>query len=291
MNGDESHSLGTTVRLTTEVLKIDPNQTESRITSFVRHYVTQVRAPGVVLGISGGIDSATGAAICAKAIGGASVLGLNMPEAETRNDEDTQDAELVAKMFGIDLETVDISQMVKAVFQGVPAFDLDDRIANGNAKARMRMIVLYYYANRTGRLVVGSSDKSEAMLGYFTKWGDYCADIVPLADLYKTQVRQLAVHLALPARLAEKPSTPNLWPGQTAKDELGLDYDQLDLALYGLEHFMTVEEIARDIGLSVEVVKRIEARWLGSEHKRRPPLCVKLGYRSVGHDFRLPYDI
>lgn len=291
MNGDRSHSKGTTVRLTSEVLKIDPTQTESRITSFVRHYVTQVGASGVVLGISGGIDSATGAAICAKAIGGARVLGLNMPEAETWNDEDIRDAELVAEMFGMDLETVDISQMVKAVFQGVPAFDLDDRLANGNVKARMRMIVLYYYANRTRRLVVGSSDKSEAMLGYFTKWGDYCADILPLVDLYKTQVRQLAVHLSLPARLVKKSPTPGLWPGQTAKDELGLDYDQLDPVLYGLEHFMTVEEIAQDLGLSIEVVKGIEDRWLGSEHKRRPPLCVKLGYRSVGHDFRLPYHI
>lgn len=287
----KSHLQGTTVKLTPEVLRIDALQTDGNITSFVRHYVTEVGASGIVLGISGGIDSATGAAICAKAIGGARVLGLNMPEAETRNDEDIRDAELVAKKFGIDLETVDISQMVKAVFDGVPSFDLSDRLANGNAKARMRMIVLYYYANRTGRLVVGSSDKSEVMLGYFTKWGDYGGDIFPLADLYKTQVRQLAVHLGLPARLAEKPSTPNLWPGQTAKDELGLDYDQLDLALYGLEHFMTVEEIARELGLSTQAVKRIEARWLGSEHKRRPPLCVKLGYRSVGHDFRLPYNI
>ncbi len=287
----KSHLQGTTVKLSPEVLRIDVLQTDGNITSFVRHYVTEVGASGIVLGISGGIDSATGAAICAKAIGGARVLGLNMPEAETRNDEDIRDAELVAKKFGIDLETVDISQMVKAVFDGVPSFDLSDRLANGNAKARMRMIVLYYYANRTGRLVVGSSDKSEVMLGYFTKWGDYGGDIFPLADLYKTQVRQLAVHLGLPARLAEKPSTPNLWPGQTAKDELGLDYDQLDLALYGLEHFMTVEEIARELGLSTQAVKRIEARWLGSEHKRRPPLCVKLGYRSVGHDFRLPYNI
>lgn len=287
----KSHLQGTTVKLSSEVLRIDALQTDGNITSFVRHYVTEVGASGIVLGISGGIDSATGAAICAKAIGGARVLGLNMPEAETRNDEDIRDAELVAKKFGIDLETVDISQMVKAVFDGVPSFDLSDRLANGNAKARMRMIVLYYYANRTGRLVVGSSDKSEVMLGYFTKWGDYGGDIFPLADLYKTQVRQLAVHLGLPARLAEKPSTPNLWPGQTAKDELGLDYDQLDLALYGLEHFMTVEEIARELGLSTQAVKRIEARWLGSEHKRRPPLCVKLGYRSVGHDFRLPYNI
>jgi len=279
------------MRLTPEVLRIDPFQTEDRITSFVRDYITQVRAPGVVLGISGGIDSATASAICAKAIGGAKVLVVNMPEAETRNEIEIQDAQLVAKMFGMDFATIDISEMMKTFSRSVPVFDLKDSLANGNTKARVRMVVLYYYANRMRRLVVGSSDKSEVMLGYFTKWGDNCADVLPLADLYKTQVRQLAVHLALPPTVIERPPTPNLWPGQTAKGELGLDYDRLDLVLYGFEHFMTVEEIAQDLGLPAEVVKRIEARWLGSEHKRRTPLSMKLGYRSVGHDFRLPYNV
>lgn len=279
------------MKLTSEVLKIDPVQVENRVARFVSDYVAQVEAPGVVIGISGGIDSATSAAICAKAIGGARVLGVNMPEAETRNDEDIQQAQLVADMFGIYLEIVDISQMIKAFLEDAPALDLKDRLASGNAKARMRMVVLYYYANRTKRLVVGSSDKSEVMLGYFTKWGDYCADISPLADLYKSQVRQLAVHLKLPAKLVEKSPTPNLWPGQTAEEELGLGYDQLDLMLFGLEHFMTVEEVARDVALPVEVVKRVEKRWLGSEHKRRLPLSVKLSYRSVGHDLRLPHHI
>ncbi len=279
------------MKLTSEVLKIDPVQVENRVARFVSDYVAQVEAPGVVIGISGGIDSATSAAICAKAIGGARVLGVNMPEAETRNDEDIQEAQLVADMFGIRLEIVDISEMIKTFLENVPALDLKDHLASGNAKARMRVVVLYYYANRTKRLVVGSSDKSEVMLGYFTKWGDYCADISPLADLYKSQVRQLAVHLKLPAKLVEKSPTPNLWPGQTAEEELGLGYDQLDLMLFGLEHFMTVEEVARDVALPVEVVKRVEKRWLGSEHKRRLPLSVKLSYRSVGHDLRLPHHI
>jgi len=291
MSGRESQSQESFMRLTPEVLKIDPAQIESRVTGFVRDYVTQMGALGVVLGISGGIDSATASAVCAKAIGGTRVLGLNMPEAETWNETEIKDAQLVAKMFGIDLVTIDISDMIRTFSQKVPVFDTKDRLANGNAKARMRMVVLYYYANRMRRLVVGSSDKSEVMLGYFTKWGDNSTDILPLGDLYKTQVRQLAAHLTLPSRLVEKPPTPNLWRGQTAKDELGLDYDLLDLVLYGLEHFMDVEEIAQDLDLPIEIVKGIEARWLGSEHKRRAPLTVKLGYRSVGHDFRLPYNV
>lgn len=279
------------MKLTSEVLKIDPNLTENRVTNFIRNYIVGANVSGIVIGISGGIDSATCAATCAKAIGGAGVLGLNMPEAETRDEADIKDAQLLAEMFGIRLETIDISPIVKAVLENISLFDSKDRLANGNVKARVRMIVLYYYANRTRRLVVSSSDKSETMLGYFTKWGDYCADISPLADLYKSQVRQLALHLGLPTRLVQKPPTPGLWPGQTAEAELGLSYDQLDLILYGLEHFMKAEEIARELGLSAAVVKQVEGRWLGSEHKRRQPLCVKLGYRSVGHDFRLPYQI
>lgn len=287
----ESQSQGPSMNLTPDVLRIDPVQTESRITRFVRNYVAEAKVPGIILGISGGIDSAVCGAICAKAIGGAKVLGVNMPEAETLDEAEMQDAKLVSKMFGIDLVTVDISDMVKTFFRVVPVFDVDDRIANGNVKARIRMAVLYYYANRLRWLVAGSSDKSELMLGYFTKWGDGCADILPIADLYKTQVRQLASHLALPSRLVEKPPSPNLWPGQTAKEELGLGYDELDLALYGLEHFMTADEISKELGLPIEVVKDIEARWLRSEHKRRSPLSVKLSYRSVGHDFRLPYSM
>lgn len=272
-----------------DALKIDLAQTERRITNFVRDYIIRAGTAGVVIGISGGVDSATSAAICSKAIGGEKVLGLSMPEAETWNDTDAGDSQLVANMFGIKLETVDISHVLEALFSSIPAFDLEDRLTNGNAKARTRMLILYYYANRTGRLVVGSSDKSEVMLGYFTKWGDYCADILPLADLYKSQVRQLATHLAFPTRLVEKPPSPNLWPGQTAEEELGLDYGRLDLILYGFEHLMTAEEIAQELTLPVGVVRQVENRWLKSEHKRRPPLAVKLGYRSVGHDFRFAY--
>jgi NAD+ synthase len=111
------------------------------------------------------------------------------------------------------------------------------------------MIVLYYYANKLNRMVCGSSDKSETMMGYFTKWGDVAADISPLMDLYKTQVRQLAAHIGVPAEIVEKPSSPQLWPKQLAETELGMKYEILDLILLGLENFMTPEQIAEQLHL------------------------------------------
>ncbi len=139
------------------------------------------------------------------------------------------------------------------------------------------------------KLVCGSSDKSETMMGYFTKWGDAAADISPLMDLYKTQVRQLALHIGVPEELATKPSTPALWPGHLAEEELGIKYETLDLVLFGLEHFMTTEDIAKQLNLPVKLVDNLKKRWLVTEHKRRLPLTAKLGYRTVGSDFRLPY--
>ena len=142
--------------------------------------------------------------------------------------------------------------------------------------------------NTQKRVVVGSSDKSETMMGYFTKWGDVAADISPLMDLYKTQVRKLALHIGVPKEIAMKTSTPALWPGHLAEEELGIKYEILDLILYGLERFMPPEKIAEQLELSVETVNKIKERWIANEHKRRMPLTVKLQYRTIGADFRIP---
>ena len=182
-----------------------------------------------------------------------------------------------------------ISSALVACFRALPIYEEADKVSKGNLKVRMRMVFLYYYANRLKRIVCGSSDKSEAMVGYFTKWGDIAADISPIMDLYKTQVRQLAMHIGISPEIAKKPSTPRLWPGQLAEQELGMTYETLDLLLFGLEHFMTPKEIAEQLKLPVERVEEIRRRWLATEHKRRAPLTTKLGYRTVGADFRIPY--
>jgi len=277
------------LRLTSDALNLDLSSVESRIKRFIRDYVKKSGANGVVLGVSGGVDSSTTAAIAALALGGHAVLGIALPEEETYSVADVQHAKLVARKFGFELETVDISPILTSYFHSLPVYDVADKLSKGNLKARTRMVCLYYYANRLSKLVCGSSDKSETMIGYFTKWGDAAADIAPVMDLYKTQVRQLAVHIGVPKGIATKPSTPALWPGHLAEEELGIKYETLDLILFGLEHFMTTEDIAKQMNLPVEFVDEIKKRWLANEHKRRPPLTTKLGYRTVGSDFRLPY--
>jgi NAD+ synthase len=277
------------MRLTSDILEINVFEVERRIINFIQHYIKKSGASGVVVGMSGGIDSSVAAALCAKAINGSKVLGLCLPEKETWNEQDIEDARAVAEQFKIAFNVIDITQFIESFYKIAPLYDPADRLSNGNFKARSRMAVLYYYANRLSRLVMGTSDKSEAMLGYFTKWGDYSADISPLMDLFKSQVRQLAKHLDLPKNIIAKPSTPSLWPEHFAEVELGLNYDKLDLILYGLEHFMSLENIAEQLRLPLDVVKRIQGRWLANEHKRRPPLTLKLGYRTVGYDFRLPH--
>ena len=272
------------------VLELDWSETEKRIRRFIKQYVENSGADGIVLGLSGGVDSSTTAALSSLAIGGDRVLGLILPEKETYNPKDIADAKLVAEKFGLKTQSCDITPTLEGFYKTIPAFDPADKLCKGNIKARTRMVYLYYYANKLNRIVCGSSDKSETMMGYFTKWGDVAADISPIMDLYKTQVRKLAVHLGIPAELAAKPSTPALWPNQLAETELGVKYETLDLILYGLERFMTTEEIAQQLNIKNALVKKVKSIWLSAEHKRRMPLTAKLEYRTVGADFRLPHD-
>lgn len=277
------------LKLAQSILKLDLPSVEDRIKRFIEDYVRKSGAKGVVLGVSGGLDSSTTAAIASLSLGSEKVLGISMPEAETHSVKHLEHIELLAKKFGFHLQTLDISPTLRVYYENLPIYRETDKLSRGNLKARVRMVYLYYYANSLDRLVCGSSDKSETMMGYFTKWGDVAADISPLMDLYKTQVRQLASHIGVPKEIVDKPPTPALWPGQLAEEELGVKYDVLDLILYGLEHFVPPEKIATQLNLTTEFVKSIRQRWLDAEHKRRLPLTTKLSYRTVGADFRLPY--
>ena len=276
------------MKLTPNVLDMDFLTVEKRVCRFIKEYVEKAGAQGIVLGLSGGVDSATAAALSSKAIGGKNVLALMLPEKETFKRKDIDDAKKIADQFQLQTQTIDMTDVLKSFYQGIPAFDLVDRLCKGNIKARTRMIFLYYYANKQNRIVCGTSDKSETMMGYFTKWGDAAADIAPIIDLYKLQVRKLACHLGIPEKLALKPSTPALWPNQLAESELEINYETLDLILYGLERFMKSKEIANQLNLELTIVDKIKKRWISNEHKRRMPLPPKLGFRTVGNDFRLP---
>jgi NAD+ synthase len=277
-----------TLKLTPAILDIDFSETQTRICRFIKAYVQNAGAKGIVLGLSGGVDSATAAALSSLAIGGDNVLALLLPEKETFKQKDLDDAKAIADMFQLQTQTCDMTEVLEDFYKSIPAFDQTDRLCKGNVKARSRMIFLYYYANNQKQIVCGTSDKSETYMGYFTKWGDAAADITPIIDLYKTQVRRLAVHLGIPKELALKPSTPALWPNQLAESELEIKYETLDLILYGLERFMTPEEIAEQLSIDQAIVDRVQARILLNEHKRRMPLAPKLGFRTPGNDFRLP---
>jgi len=275
------------LKLTPQALNLDWPEVDIRICRFIKDYVERSKAEGVVLGLSGGVDSCTIAALSARALGGHNVLGLMLFEKEARRTEDIRHAEIVAKEFGFKTETVDITPTLESFYRSAPIFDPTDKLSKGNVKARTRMIYLYYYANRLHFIVCGSSDKSETMMGYFTKWGDVAADISPIMDLYKTQVRKLAQYIGIPAEIVEKPSSPALWPGQFAENELGIKYEQLDLILFGLERFMRTEEIAVQLRMEKHLIDEVKHRWLAAEHKRRMLLTAKLEYRTVGADFRL----
>jgi len=277
--------------LTPSILKIDQEETKQKITRFIKDYVTKTKADGVVLGMSGGIDSCTNAALTALSIGGNKTFGLLMFEKETRNKLDIDHALQVAEQFKIKTVIINITKLLNAIYKSIPDFIEANYKAKGNIKARARMLLMYYYANSKNLIVSASSDKSETMIGYYTKHGDIAADIAPQQDLYKTQVRQLAKHVGIPDAIIEKPSTPALWPDQTAEKEIGIPYEKLDLILYGLEHFMEASQIAEHLEVPIKTVDSIKKRWLGTEHKRRLPLAPKLGFRTVGKDFRLPYDV
>jgi NAD+ synthase len=276
------------MKLTPSLLEIDFSEAEKRICRFIKEYVENAGAKGIVLGLSGGIDSATIAALSSLALGGDNVVGLMLPEKENFSQKDIEDAKVVADRFSFKTQICDVSATLDCLYNGIPFFDPSDRICKGNIKARTRMIYLYYYANKLNRIVCGSSDKSETMMGYFTKWGDAAADIAPIMDLYKTQVRKLAIHLGIPQEIALKPSTPALWPNQTAEKEIGIKYETLDMILYGLERFMNTQEIANQLSTQKAVVDNIKSRWLANEHKRRMAISPKIGYRTIGNDFRIP---
>lgn len=256
-----------------ELPKFDCVKTENRICEFIRH---EVKSRGAVLGLSGGVDSATIAALSARALGRDRVLALIMPEASSTPIADTRDAIDFAEELGIDYRRIDITLPTKSIFEA--AGGCGDKICEGNVKARLRMTLLYFHANLERRIVIGSGDRSELMIGYFTKYGDGGVDILPIGGLYKTQVRQLAKHLGVPERIAGKKSSPRLWPDQVAEDELGLTYEEVDRILrlsIDLGHGSTriVEELGPASKPKVEkILKMIEI----NTHKLKMPPIAKV---------------
>jgi NAD+ synthase len=231
------------------------------ISAWIAEQVRKTGVEGAVLGLSGGIDSSVTAVLAKKALGDG-VLGVMMPCHS--HPQDLSHARLVAHTFGIRTELVDLAPAFDAFLALLPG---GGRVAEANLKARLRMATLYYCANVNHYLVVGTSNRSELEVGYFTKFGDGGADILPLGELLKGQVRSLAGELGVPQPIIEKPPSGGLWPGQTDEGEMGITYDEIDEALSAMG--------AGDVhSLSAEVLTKVQRMVDCSAHKRvMPPIC------------------
>lgn len=252
------------------------------VVRFIRDFFRQAGKALAVVGMSGGLDSSVVASLCARALSPDHVHALFLKD-ELSPSEDEEDVRRMAEALGIALEVVDVGPMVEA-FRG--ALAVEDRTALGNIRARCRMVALYAVSNQRDGLVVGTGNKSEILTGFFTKHGDGGADLLPIGDLYKTQVRAMAGELGVPQRIIERTPSPGLWADQTDEGELGIAYDDLDRVLMGLELEMNPEEVAARTGLSLATVEAVEAMIRGAIHKRRRPLIPKVGVRTVGLDWR-----
>ncbi len=256
-----------------KVMESDYRGVRNKIVNFIRIKIDEAGSSGAVIGLSGGIDSALTAYLAVEAAGRENVLSILLPEKGITTKNDIDDAMEIVRILGIDNRIIEISKVLSSFSSIIPDFDKDNILANGNLKARTRMCILYYHANLMRRMVIGTGNRTELLLGYFTKYGDGGVDIEPIGGLYKTQVRGLARHMGIPEKIIEKVPTAGLWPGQTDERELGVTYEIADKLL-----FMLVDE-KRDISAVKKIfppgkVERIASLLVANAHKRMPPqLC------------------
>lgn len=262
-------------------LSIHPGLARKILTGFIRSEITRAGFSRAVLGLSGGIDSALSCALAAEALGPQNVLAVRMPHKQSSPDSLT-DAQAVAEALGVRMETIDITDMVEPLLRRDPKMS---RVRQGNLMARARMIVLYDQSEVFKGLVVGTSNKTEILLGYTTLWGDMASALNPLGDLYKTQLRQLAREMQLPAAVLDKPASADLWPGQTDEGDLGLTYERVDQLLYLLFDRRFTAQDCVEAGFERGFVEDVLGRVRRSQFKRVLPPIAKLSNRTIGYDF------
>ena len=256
------------------------------LTSFIRDAVDTSGTQGVVVGISGGIDSSLSAALAVRALGAERVHAFMLPY-RTSSPESEQHARAVAEHLGIPPRVIDLSPMVDAYFAMEPDAPADRR---GNKMARERMTILFDQAKKLDSLVLGTSNKTEILLGYSTVFGDNASSLNPLGDLYKCQIRQLSRHLGLPAEVVDKVPSADLWPGQTDEDELGFSYETADEVLYLLFDVGLRPEEVIERGYDEQAVRRIVSLEQRFRYKRRLMLIARLSGSAVNLDQEIPRD-
>jgi NAD+ synthase len=240
----------------------------------------------VVIGLSGGLDSSLTAMLAAEALGPAGVRCVALPYRES-HPESLAGAEEVARRSGMPLETVSITGMADPYLATLPE---KDRIRRGNVLARLRMVVLYDLSARDGALVIGTSNKTELLLGYTTLWGDSACALLPIGDLYKTQVRELARHVGVPEAILARPPSADLWADQTDEGELGFTYEAVDRLLVRMVDDRIEPDRLVEEGFDPALIRQVRRTIRLSQFKRRLPPVAKLSHRTVGIDFRYPRD-
>ena len=267
--------------------QIDAAQAVAVITGFIGSQLAQTGFSRLVVGLSGGVDSATTAFLAARAVGAENLLAVRMPYSAS-SVESEADALRVVEALGCRTEGVDISAMVDPMLALIEGDTDATRVRRGNVMARQRMIVLYDRSAAFDGLVVGTSNKTEALLGYGTLHGDMAAALQPIGDLYKSQLREVAECLGVPERILSKPPSADLWPGQTDEDELGASYDVLDRILYALvDRRWTLDRCVR-AGLPAGLVSRVARTVARMEYKRQLPPVAKVSLRTPGIDHLYP---
>ena len=267
---------------------IEPAQAIEVIVGFIKAQIAQTGFSRLVLGLSGGVDSATVAFLAARAIGPDRLLAVRMPY-RTSSDSSETDALRVVDALGCRTERVEITAMVEPMLALIAGDDEASlNVRRGNVMARQRMIVLYDRSATFDALVIGTSNKTEALLGYGTLHGDMAAALAPIGDLYKTQLRAVAGELGVPKEILDKPPSADLWPGQTDEDELGRSYDLLDRALFALVDRRWSVDRCVAAGLDRALVEWVAGRVARMEFKRQPPPVAKLSLRTPGFDHLYP---
>jgi NAD+ synthase len=267
-------------------MKINAPFVENVLTQFIKEGLSKFNYNKAILGLSGGLDSSVCTFLAQRALGSRNVIALIMPYKKTYH-QDVKDAEAVARLLKIKWKIIDISPLVDAYFSTHPT---KNKILKGNKMARERMSILYDFSAREKAMILGTSNKTELLLGYGTIHGDMACGINPLGDLYKTQIQQLAHHLGIPEKILKKKPSAGLWVGQTDEGELGLTYAEMDEILFKLiDQMLPKKEIIKS-GHKRVTVEKIISLIKNSEFKRKMPPIPKLSARTVGHDFLYPYD-
>ena len=262
-------------------LSINPSLARQILTGFIKSEITRAGFARAVVGLSGGLDSALSCALAAEALGPENVLAVRMPYQASSRDS-LEHAQLLVDQLKVQSETIEITDMVEPLIRRDPDMS---KIRQGNILARARMIVLYDRTEPFKGLAVGTSNKTEILLGYSTLWGDMACAINPIGDLYKTQVRQLARDLNIPAPIIDKPPSADLWLGQTDEDELGFTYEEVDKLLYLLVDQRYLPEECVEAGFDKAFVEKVVARIRRYQFKRMMPIIAKISNRTIGYDF------